>query len=139
VGNLNGWKPEQVVPADEIVERINAELPIEPIEGNYRGEVARRYRYQDDEGEIGVIASMTQPFCGDCTRIRLSADGKVYTCLFASFGQDLKKPLRKGATDQEMDQLISNLWQFRTDRYSEERAWLQPLRQPKVEMYHIGG
>ena len=102
VGNLNGWKRDEVVTASEIADRINEEMPIEPIPGNYTGEVARRYRYLDGDGEIGIIASVSMPFCGDCTRARLSTEGKVYTCLFASVGQDLRGPMREGATDAEL-------------------------------------
>ena len=141
VGNRNGWKWDEVVPAAEIIRRIDAELPLEPLAGNYRGEVANRYRYRDGTGEIGVIASVTQPFCGDCTRARLSTDGKLYTCLFAAHGLDLREPLRAGATDAELTACIQTLWSRRADRYSEERTELAPLqnRRPKVEMYQIGG
>jgi cyclic pyranopterin phosphate synthase len=141
VGNLNGWKWDQVVPADEIVKRIDAELPLEPLESSYRGEVALRYRYRDGGGEIGVIASVTKPFCGDCTRSRLSTDGKIYTCLFASQGVSLRDPLRAGASDQELRDLIAGIWSRRVDRYSEERTELAPLQNVsrKVEMYQIGG
>ena len=139
VGNRNGWRLDQVVPADEIVERIDREMPLEPIEGNYRGEVALRYRYRDGDGEIGIIASVTKPFCGDCTRLRLSPEGSIYTCLFATSGTDLRGPMRAGGTDEEIEAIISRAWGLRTDRYSEERTEMtQPLRE-KVEMYHIGG
>ena len=141
VGNLNGWKLDQVVPADEIVARIDAEMPLEPIESSYRGEVAMRYRYRDGGGEMGVITSVTKPFCGDCTRLRLSPEGQIYTCLFASTGVDLRGPMREGATDSELESLVSGTWAVRTDRYSEERsAMTAELRtRRKVEMYHIGG
>ncbi len=141
VGNLNGWKLDQVVPADEIAERISKEMPIEPIEGNYRGEVALRYRYKDGDGEIGIIASVTKPFCGDCTRIRLSPHGKIYTCLFASLGRDLKGPMRAGATDEQLKEIITSTWSYRTDRYSEERASFNGNgpRPKKIEMFQIGG
>lgn len=141
VGNRNGWKWDEVVPAAEIIRRIDAALPLEPLAGNYRGEVANRYRYRDGAGEIGVIASVTQPFCGDCTRARLSTDGKLYTCLFAANGLDLREPLRAGATDAELTARIKSLWSRRADRYSEERTELAPTqnRRPKVEMYQIGG
>lgn len=141
VGNRNGWKWDEVVPAAEIIRRIDAALPLEPLAGNYRGEVANRYRYRDGTGEIGVIASVTQPFCGDCTRARLSTDGKLYTCLFAANGLDLREPMRAGATDAELTARIQALWSRRADRYSEERAALAPEqnRRPKVEMYQIGG
>ena len=139
VGNRNGWRLDHVVPADEIVAMIDAEMPLEPIESNYRGEVALRYRYRDGGGEIGLIASVTKPFCGDCTRLRLSPDGKIYTCLFASLGTDLRGPMRAGARDEELEALITGVWRRREDRYSEERASMtEPVRE-KVEMYHIGG
>jgi cyclic pyranopterin phosphate synthase len=141
VGNRNGWKWDHVVSAADIIKRIDAELPLEPKESNYRGEVANRYRYRDGTGEIGVIASVTMPFCGDCTRARLSTDGKLYSCLFASSGIDLRDLMRAGATDEELDARIQAIWSRRSDRYSEERTELAPLQnsRPKVEMYHIGG
>ncbi len=141
VGNRNGWKWDEVTPAAEIIRRIDAELPLEPLESNYRGEVANRYRYRDGTGEIGVIASVTQPFCGDCTRARLSTDGKLYTCLFAADGLDLRGPMRAGASDGELVDQIIGVWGRRSDRYSEERTELAPLQndRPKVEMYQIGG
>ena len=139
VGNLNGWERNQVVPAEEIVALIDAEMPLEPIAPNYHGEVALRYRYRDGDGEIGIIASVTQPFCGACTRLRLSPEGRLYTCLFGSVGMDLKGPLRAGATDQEIEQLVRQVWRGRADRYSELRAALTRPRRRKVEMYHIGG
>ena len=141
VGNRNGWKWDQVVSAAEIIRRIDAEMPLEPVEPNYPGEVASRYRYRDGEGEIGVIASVTQPFCGTCTRARLSTDGKIYTCLFASNGLSLRDHLRAGASDQDLRDLLAGVWGRRVDRYSEDRAELAPLqnRSSKVEMYQIGG
>ena len=141
VGNLNGWKLDQVVSADEIVEKINAEMPLEPIEANYTGEVALRYRYRDGGGEIGIIASVTKPFCGDCTRARLSTDGKLYTCLFATHGTDLRGPMRCGASDDDLRDLITGVWGRREDRYSELRAFAtRHQHQPKkIEMYQIGG
>lgn len=138
VGNLNGWKMDDVVPAGEIVARIDAAMPLVPVESNYRGEVATRYRYKDGKGEIGVIASVTKPFCGDCTRMRLSAEGRLYTCLFAGAGTDLRDPLRDGATDQDLESIIARTWSGRVDRYSEDRAAMTEPRK-KVEMYHIGG
>ncbi|MCH7662357.1 MAG: GTP 3',8-cyclase MoaA [Chloroflexi bacterium] len=138
VGHTNGWRLDDVVPAADIVKRINAELPIQPAEANYRGEVANRYRYVDGSGEIGVIASVTQPFCGDCTRMRVSADGKLYTCLFAVYGHDLRALLRDGANDDQIVQTISGIWAKRVDRYSELRS-LQTDEIPKVEMSYIGG
>ena len=139
VGNINGWSMEHVVPAEEIVARINAETPLQLVEASYRGEVALRYRYADGSGEIGLIASVTKPFCGDCTRMRLSPDGKLYTCLFASEGHDLKGPLRAGATDDDLEEMIVSVWGQRTDRYSEERTSLTGDLPRKVEMYQIGG
>ena len=138
VGHSNGWRMDDVVPAEEIVQTIGAEFPLEPVEPSYRGEVAQRYRYRDGEGEIGVIASVTQPFCGDCTRARLSADGKLYTCLFAVRGHDLRAVLRSGATDEELDAAIRAVWERRTDRYSELRTE-ETSRLRKVEMSYIGG
>ena len=141
VGTLNGWRMDDVVPADEIVALIDAEMPLVPVESNYPGEVALRYRYADGEGEIGVIASVTKPFCGDCTRLRLSPEGQMFTCLFGSAGTDLRGPLRDGATDEELASLAGGVWRVREDRYSEERASLtEALRtRDKVEMYKIGG
>ncbi len=138
VGTTNGWRMEDVVSAAEIVGRIHAELPLEPVEPAYRGEVARRYRYTDGGGEIGVIASVTQPFCGDCTRARLSSEGTLYTCLFAADGHDLRAPLRAGADDEELAARIVQAWAARTDRYSELRT-AQTVALPKVEMSRIGG
>lgn len=142
VGNKNGWKMDQVVPSTEIVERIHAELPLEPVAGNYFGEVARRYRYADGEGEIGLITSVTQPFCGSCTRMRLSPEGEIFTCLFATEGKSLRDPLRAGADDGDIEAIIRNTWGDRIDRYSEIRSSLTDEvrdRRKKVEMYHIGG
>ncbi len=138
VGHTNGWQLNQVVSAREIVERINAEWRLEPVEPNYCGEVAGRWRYCDGAGEIGVIASVTQPFCRDCTRARLSAEGKLYTCLFAVHGHDLRERLRAGDTDDELTQHIAQLWGKRADRYSELRS-AATVALPKVEMSHIGG
>ena len=138
VGATNGWRLDDVVPAAELVAAIDAELPLEPVEPGYRGEVAKRWRYRDGEGEIGMIASVTQPFCGDCTRARISAEGRLYTCLFALRGHDLRALLRSGATDDELRESISGVWQARTDRYSEIRSErTSGLR--KVEMSYIGG
>ena len=138
VGSTNGWRLEDVVPAREIIARIDAELPLEPLDPNYRGEVARRWRYKDGSGEIGVIASVTQPFCGDCTRVRLSAEGKLYTCLFANQGYDLRGLLRDGASDAEISAAIASIWNKRDDRYSEIRS-TETIELPKVEMSYIGG
>ena len=141
VGTLNGWRMDDVVPADEIVALIDAKMPLVPVESNYPGEVALRYRYADGEGEIGVIASVTKPFCGDCTRLRLSPEGQIFTCLFGSAGTDLRGPLRDGATDEELASLAGGVWRVRGDRYSEERSSLtETMRsREKVEMYKIGG
>ena len=137
VGATNGWRLDDVVPAAEIVETIGAELPLEPVEPAYRGEVAQRWRYKDGSGEIGVIASVTQPFCGNCTRARISAEGKLYTCLFAVRGHDLRALLRSDSSD-ELEETIRGVWTRRTDRYSEIRtADTGALR--KVEMSYIGG
>ena len=139
VGNLNDWKLDQVVPSAELLERINAEMPVEPVDKNYRGEVADRYRYLDGSGEIGFISSVTEAFCSDCTRARLSTDGKLFTCLFASDGRDLRGPMRSGASDEELAALVTDVWGRRVDRYSEIRASLTRPPQRKVEMYQIGG
>jgi len=138
VGATNGWRLDDVVPAAEIVERIAAELPLEPVDPAYRGEVARRYRYRDGSGEIGVIASVTQPFCGDCTRARISAEGRLYTCLFATRGHDLRALLRGGADDAELEAQVGRLWAARADRYSEIRSE-RTSALPRVEMSYIGG
>ena len=141
VGNRNGWKLDEVVSADEIISRIDAAMPLEPAPGNYSGEVAERYVYRDGSGEVGVIASVTRPFCGACTRLRLSTDGQIFTCLFGTQGTSLRDPIRDGATDDELRDLITHIWTRRTDRYSEERAAATPgmPRPAKVEMYQIGG
>lgn len=143
VGTVNRWDAEKVVSAKEIVERIDAVFPLEAIDKARPGEVAERYRYRDGGGEVGVITSVTQPFCGDCSRVRLSAEGQIFTCLFSSFGHDLKTPLRDGASDAELQEVIRKIWRARTDRYSEERT--AALRRgefvpvDKVEMFRIGG
>lgn len=141
VGTLNKWKLDEVVSAKDIIRIIDQELPLEQIGSNYDGEVALRYRYKDGGGEIGIVPSVTEPFCGSCTRMRLSADGHLYTCLFAENGHDLKTPMRTGASDDELATLISNIWGQRVDKYSEERVALPSANGPtnKVEMYHIGG
>ena len=139
VGTLNGWKMDDVVPAEEILERIHAEMPLEPVEANYKGEVALRYGFKDGKGEVGVIASVTKPFCGDCTRMRLSPEGQIVTCLFATSGTDLRTPMRDGATDDELENIIRGLWGLRDDRYSEIRTLFTDEPRKKVEMYHIGG
>jgi cyclic pyranopterin phosphate synthase len=144
VGTLNQWDLSQVVTAAEIAERIGAELPIERVEPNYRGEVAHRFRYLDGSGEIGIIPSVSAPFCGDCTRARLTTDGKLVTCLFAAGGSDLRAPLRSGASDSELRDQINRVWSRRTDRYSEERSErtnrdARKARPAKIEMYQMGG
>jgi len=140
VGTINGWQAERVVPSAELLARIGARWPLEPLARGYRGEVAERYAFADGGGEIGFISSVSQPFCGDCTRARLSADGKLYTCLFAQTGHDLRAPLRAGASDAELEALIGARWRQRADRYSELRADLRAAGNPeKVEMYTIGG
>jgi GTP 3',8-cyclase len=138
VGHTNGWRLDDVVPAAELVAAIDAELPLEAVEPAYRGEVARRWRYRDGAGEIGLIASVTQPFCGDCTRARVSADGKLYTCLFAVRGHDLRAVLRSGASDEDLSAAIGDVWRVRDDRYSELRT-AATADLPKVEMSYIGG
>lgn len=139
VGATNGWRLDEVTPAHEIVDRIDRVFPIEPVEPNYRGEVARRWRYLDGAGEIGVIASVTQPFCGDCTRVRLSAEGKLYTCLFAIGGTDLREAVRSGASDAVLRSMIATVWSNRTDQYSELRSGETAGIGQKVEMSYIGG
>jgi GTP 3',8-cyclase len=138
VGHTNGWRMDDVIPASEIVSRINAEMPLQPVDANYKGEVAERWKYSDGSGEIGVIASVTQAFCGTCTRARLSAEGKLYTCLFAVKGHDLRDLLRSGVSDEEISEVIAKVWKKRTDRYSEIRSD-NTISLPKVEMSHIGG
>jgi cyclic pyranopterin phosphate synthase len=139
VGATNGWRMDDVVPAGEVVRRIHEEVaPLEPVEANYAGEVAERWRYADGSGEIGVIASVTQAFCRDCTRARLSTDGRVYTCLFGTRGHDLRSLLREGASDAELRAAIASVWRRRADRYSELRSE-QTTALPKVEMSYIGG
>ena len=138
VGHTNGWRLDEVVPAREIVERISTEFPLEPVEANYQGEVAERWRYRDGTGEIGVIASVTQAFCRDCTRARLSTEGKLYTCLFATQGHDLRALLRSGATDEEVRSAVAAIWTKRADRYSELRSD-HTIKLEKIEMSYIGG
>ena len=138
VGASNGWRLDDVIPGRELVERIDAALPIEPVEPSYRGEVAKRWRYRDGDGEIGFITSVSAPFCGDCTRARISADGSLYTCLFAIAGTDLRGPLREGADDAALAALLTGVWSAREDRYSEIRsAGTEDL--PRIEMSYIGG
>lgn len=141
VGNRNGWRLEQVVPSRELLERIDARWPVEPVGRNYPGEVASRYRYRDGAGEIGFISSVTEPFCGTCSRARLSADGVLYACLFATAGHNLRDLLRDGASDDELRDKFVAIWSRRADRYSELRGRETPREQPlkKVEMYRMGG
>ncbi len=138
VGTSNGWRLDDVVPAREIIETIDREFPLEAVEPAYRGEVAGRYRYKDGAGEVGVITSVTQPFCSDCTRARLSADGSLYTCLFATEGHDLKKLLRAGASDDDIRTAVVSVWAAREDRYSELRS-SATAGLKKIEMSFIGG
>jgi len=142
VGATNGWRMDDVVSAAEIAKLIDAEFPIEPADPNYRGEVAKRWRYKDGKGEIGIIASVTQPFCGDCTRSRISAEGKLYTCLFAVRGHDLRALIRSGASDEQLAAKLAEIWRVRGDRYSELRSQntVGPaVGEAKVEMSYIGG
>ncbi|OIJ20085.1 cyclic pyranopterin phosphate synthase [Anaerobacillus alkalidiazotrophicus] len=140
VGNSNGWKLDQVVSKKEIFDRINKEFPIEPIKPNYEGEVATRFGFKDNDNEIGIISSVTDAFCSNCQRARLSADGKLVTCLFASEGHDLRDLLRSGASDDQLLERIASIWTARTDRYSEERLLHTDKKQiRKIEMSHIGG
>jgi len=138
VGHTNGWRLDEVVSAKEIIKMIDAEIPLEPVEPNYQGEVAGRWRYKDGSGEVGVVASVTQPFCRDCNRARLSAEGDLYTCLFAVNGFNLRDLLRGSASDDEILQAIVSIWNKRSDRYSELRSE-NTTSLPKVEMWHIGG
>jgi cyclic pyranopterin phosphate synthase len=138
VGHTNGWRLDDVVPAQEIVAALDAEFGVEPLDANYRGEVARRWRYRDGSGEVGVIASVTQPFCGDCTRARISAEGRLFTCLFAVRGHDLRALIRGGVSDGELVADLRKVWTGRTDRYSELRS-AATSDLPKVEMSYIGG
>jgi cyclic pyranopterin phosphate synthase len=139
VGTTNGWKLDQVVPASEIVARIDAELPLEPVDPNYSGEVAERWRYRDGRGEIGLVASVTQAFCRTCTRARLSIEGRLYLCLFASHGYDLRALVRGEASDGQLAAALARIWSARSDRYSELRGQAGPSRSDKVEMSYIGG
>ena len=141
VGNLNSWKLNEVVPASEILEKIDTELPLEPLSPNYSGEVASRYKYKDGSGEIGIISSVSQPFCGQCTRARLSTDGRLYTCLFGETGLNLRDPMRDGATSEELKALITTCWENRDDKYSEDRTsnTAGTSTSNKIEMYQIGG
>jgi GTP 3',8-cyclase len=139
VGSTNGWRLDDVVPAAEMLEKIHGVFPLASAIPNYPGEVAKRYRYVDGKGEVGFISSVSEPFCGDCTRVRLSPEGSVYTCLFASAGTDLKGPLRSGATNAELGAIIDSTWQRRSDRYSEVRSSQTVSIGQRVEMSYIGG
>jgi len=146
VGHTNGWRLDDVVPASEIIAAIDADMPLVALPATYPGEVADRWAYRDGDGELGVIASVTQPFCRDCTRARLTADGQLYTCLFASTGHDLRGPLRAGASNDDVAQQIASVWGARTDRYSELRSLATARPLPvltldpnRVEMSRIGG
>ena len=140
VGTVNHWRNESVVPSAELIDRIGVCWPLTALERNYRSEVAERYRFIDGAGEVGFISSVSQPFCGDCSRARLSADGKLYTCLFARAGHDLRAPLRAGASDEQLAELVSSRWSRRTDRYSEQRAELRASGEnQRVEMFAVGG
>jgi GTP 3',8-cyclase len=138
VGNTNGWRLDDVVPAAEIVATLDAAFGVEPVDAGYRGEVAQRWRYRDGSGEVGVITSVTQPFCADCTRARLSAEGKLFTCLFAVRGNDLRALVRGGASDAELEEAVRAIWSGRSDRYSELRS-AATTGLDKVEMSYIGG
>jgi cyclic pyranopterin phosphate synthase len=138
VGSTNKWQLDEVLPVKDIIKIIDSEFPITPVDPNYRGEVANRWRYKDGGGEIGFIASVTQPFCSDCTRARLSARGQLYTCLFATKSHDLRQLIRSGASDDEIETRIKNIWGVRVDQYSEIRTGYKP-EEPKVEMSYIGG
>ncbi len=141
VGNRNAWRPDHVVPSRDLAAAIGARWPIRPLGRGYLGEVAERYAFADGRGEIGFISSVSQPFCGDCSRARLSSDGSLYTCLFAAHGTDLRSRLRTGASDEELLELIGSVWNARTDRYSETRAALRAGAgaERKIEMFQIGG
>jgi len=141
VGNRNAWRPDEVVPSAELLQQVAARWPVTPLPGSYHGEVAKRYRYDDGAGEIGFISSVSAPFCGDCTRARLSSEGVFYTCLFAANGTDLRGALRGGASDEELVSLVRAAWTGREDRYSELREALRRSEQPlqKIEMHYIGG
>ncbi len=141
VGNRNEWREELVVPSKELAARIAEHWPLHPLEREYRGEVAKRYAFDDGQGEIGFISSVTQPFCGDCSRARLSSDGVVYTCLFATEGMSVRDALRSGASDEQLLETLRSLWVARSDRYSEIRSQVRQSEDAKrkVEMFYIGG
>lgn len=139
VGTLNGWRLDEVVTSRALVEQIAERWPLKPVEPNYRGEVARRYVFEDGQGEVGFISSVSEPFCGDCHRARLSADGTIYTCLFAKHGICIREQLRAGASDADLIGLLQNLWRHRTDRYSEQRGKNGEAVASRIEMYRMGG
>jgi cyclic pyranopterin phosphate synthase len=139
VGNQNHWDIHQVVPSSEIIAFIGSEFPLERVKGTQGGDTSEIYRFTDGQGEVGFVSSVTKAFCGTCNRLRLSSDGKIYTCLFATYGTDLSRHLREGASDEFLAHLIRVTWMKREDRYSELRSELQHIKSPKVEMYHIGG
>lgn len=139
VGNINGWKMEEVVPSRDLLKKISSEMPLEPVDKNYIGEVADRYRYLDGRGEVGFISSVTETFCQNCTRARISTDGKLFTCLFAGNGFDLRDSVRNDSTDDEIQDLITGVWRKREDRYSEIRSYMRDKAEKKIEMYQIGG
>ena len=139
VGTLNGWRMDEVVTSKTLLKRISARWPLTPVAPNYRGEVARRYAFDDGQGEVGFISSVSEPFCGDCHRARISADGTVYTCLFAKLGTSLREPLRAGASDADLIGLLQSVWRARTDRYSERRGREGQPGEARVEMYRMGG
>ena len=138
VGNTNEWQMSKVISAREIIEIIHREFPIHPVSPTYRGEVAKRWKYEDDQGEIGIISSVTEPFCGTCNRARLTAEGKVFTCLFATDGFDLREQIRSGIDGEQLAQVIAGIWSKRSDRYSELRSQISSVK-PKVEMSYVGG
>ena len=139
VGNHNRWEPVSVVPAREIMDILDQEFGVAPLEPGFLGEVAKRYRYLDGQGEVGLVASITQPFCRDCNRVRLTADGKLVTCLFAAGGADVRAELRRGKGDAELAAFIRRIWEGRSDRYSELRAATRPSPSRKIEMSYVGG
>ena len=139
VGNLNQWNLSEVIFSKQLVEMVNEIFPVEPVDSSYPGEVAKKYRFLDGKGEFGVISYVSQPFCGDCTRLRLSPEGEIFTCLFAQKGLDLRSPIRSNASDEDLLKIIQNRWQTRNDNYSEQRSSLTNKNIKKVEMYHIGG
>lgn len=139
VGSTNGWNFEQVITKQELIEKISGVYSIEPVDPHYFGEVAKRYRYVDSDAEVGFITSVSESFCSSCTRARISADGKFYTCLFATKGTDLRKLLREGISDPDLLKVVQDVWEYREDRYSDERTEESANNRPKIEMSYIGG